>query len=122
KMEQERNQFQILLDKAKEETRKAKATAQKEREEAKHVRRRLTLYLQNKQSKGSGAFTLSPKQSSKPLHPLSLPDLKTGSTPKDVTQQIKLERDALLADKERLEKENAELSDFCQEMLKEVGA
>ena len=31
-----------------------------------------------------------------------------------------LERDALKAEKARLERENEELSDFCKEVLKEV--
>jgi hypothetical protein len=34
--------------------------------------------------------------------------------------QIMLERDALKAEKARLERENEELSDFCKEVLKEV--
>ncbi|KAG7341542.1 hypothetical protein IV203_023494 [Nitzschia inconspicua] len=118
KMEQERNHFQRLLDKAKEDTRNAKAEAQREREEAKHVRRRLTLYLQNKHVNGGNisAMSLSPKISSK-VHPLSLPELK-GSKPSSLLE----EKETLLAENTRLEKENQELTDFCREMLKQVGA
>jgi hypothetical protein len=122
KMENERNHFQLLLDKAKEETRRAKSEAQKEREEAKHVRRRLTSYLQNKYKNGTGTISILTKAPSKPMHPLTLPELKSSSLPKDAAEQIKLERDALLANKQRLEKENMELTNFCQEMLKEIGA
>merc|ERR1712119_240045 len=49
KMEKERNEYQRKLDKALEETRVAKMEARKEREEAKHVRRRLTSLLQSRE-------------------------------------------------------------------------
>jgi chromosome segregation ATPase len=116
-MEQDRNHFQRMLDKAKEETRKAKAEAQKEREEAKHVRRRLTLYLQNKH--GKGALVGFPSSKSSKVHPLSLPDL---NSPGMSASSLLEERETLLAEKARLEKENQELTDFCQEMLKQAGA
>ena len=56
KMETERNNFQRMMDKAAEETRLAKMEAQKEREEARHVRRRLTFYMRN-QHKQDGSAT-----------------------------------------------------------------
>lgn len=64
KLERERNEFQRKFDKAIEETRMAKAEAQKEREEAKHVRRRLTSYLQNKED---GACKQPSRDGYKPL-------------------------------------------------------
>lgn len=118
KMEQERNHFQRMLDKAKEETRKAKSEAQKEREEAKHVRRRLTLYLQNKHNKGDAVLgpAMSPKANKTKVHPLSLPDLNGSNSP-----SLLEERETLRSENERLERENKELTDFCLEMLKQAG-
>jgi chromosome segregation ATPase len=117
KMEQERNHFQRMLDKAKEEARKAKAEAQKEREEAKQVRRRLTQYLQNKHKKGEAILkpTVSPKISTK-VHPLILRD-SNGCKPSSLLE----ERETLIAEKARLERENKELTDFCEELLKQVS-
>lgn len=115
KMERERNHFQRLLDKAKDEARRAKAAAQKDREEAKHVRRRLTFYMQNKNIKMVPENSFSPK-TNPTVHPLSLPDLN-GSKSSSLLE----ERKSLLSENTRLERENKELTDFCQEILKKVG-
>jgi chromosome segregation ATPase len=150
KMEAERNNFQRMMDKAAEETRLAKMEAQREREEARHVRRRLTFYMRNQHKQDGGGVPLHTLESLA-LSPtilsltaggynkgttynapnwnpiLALPDLEGKSTSVDASvtsaidvAQIMLERDALKAEKARLERENEELTDFCKEVLKEV--
>eukprot|EP00539_Tryblionella_compressa_P011505 CAMPEP_0178812262 /NCGR_PEP_ID=MMETSP0745-20121128/19729_1 /TAXON_ID=913974 /ORGANISM="Nitzschia punctata, Strain CCMP561" /LENGTH=88 /DNA_ID=CAMNT_0020473037 /DNA_START=76 /DNA_END=343 /DNA_ORIENTATION=+ len=51
---------------------------------------------------------------------LDAPTSKSMVSPKMVTEQVLIERDALLAEKEKLERENEELADFCAQMMKEV--
>lgn len=125
KLEHERNQFQILLDKAREDTRKAKIEAQKEREEAKHVRRRLTLYMKSANGNGS---TSPPRPSSTSTRPLSIPDLtKTAVSlsagPSSVTVGRWMQQsDELKLETQRLVRENQELKTFCEELLNEVAA
>lgn len=125
KLEHERNQFQILLDKAREDTRKAKIEAQKEREEAKHVRRRLTLYMKSANGNGS---TSPLRPSSTPTRQLSIPDLTKAAVslsadPSSVTFGRWMQQsDKLKAETQRLVRENQELKTFCEELLNEVAA
>ncbi|KAL3901057.1 MAG: hypothetical protein SGARI_006129, partial [Bacillariaceae sp.] len=104
KMEKEKENFRILLDKAKFDTQNARKQVTKEKLEAKNLRRRLTQYLQGE---------LSLKQ-----HELSIPDLKSPVCP----EELLLERKALSAENRRLQNENNDLTQCFEAIMKEMGA
>lgn len=138
KLEHERNQFQVLLDKAREDTRKAKIEAQKDREEAKHVRRRLTAYMQKAEQQG-GSRPVSPRRTTAldrsvsprrttPVavehHPLSIPDLnRARAAARSIERPRGLTSEEPSWAKQRVElvRENQELKSFCEELLNEVA-
>jgi hypothetical protein len=90
KIEMERNNFQRRLNRALEETRIAKMETKNVREEAKHVRKRLTSFLQKKNCKDDDGNNNNSTSNKLPSSSLPLPTWTSTSTMGMKQQQNKV--------------------------------